>query len=106
MSTGAAAAAGTGGRPEGAPRTARRSLWMASLVFTTALAVGVTFLINRYVVGAGVSTDSQQRTLRILTWNIGGQEIRLRAGSYKRLSNYDTQNNSGFIMSTGYVARF
>jgi len=44
---------------------------MASLVLSTTLAVGLTYLINRYVVGAGVSTDSQQRTLRILTWNIG-----------------------------------
>jgi endonuclease/exonuclease/phosphatase family metal-dependent hydrolase len=44
---------------------------MASLVFITCLAVASTFLINRYVVGAGVSTDSDQRSLRILTWNIG-----------------------------------
>lgn len=54
-----------------APSVARRAMWMASLVFTTCLAVAATFLINRYVVGAGVSTDSQLRTLRILTWNIG-----------------------------------
>ncbi len=42
----------------------------------------------------------------IVTWQIGAQETRLRAGAYDRRSNYDTQNNSGFILSTGYVARF
>jgi endonuclease/exonuclease/phosphatase family metal-dependent hydrolase len=44
---------------------------MALLVAITALAVSATYLLNRYVVGAGLDPDRQQRSLRILTWNIG-----------------------------------
>lgn len=45
-------------------------LWIAVLLLITALATGATYLINRYL-GDAVSLEREQRTLRVMTWNIG-----------------------------------
>ena len=55
-------------------------------------------------------TDKRRDTIYrfegTISWRLLGADIQLRAGYYNRTSNYDTQEQDGLILSTGYVATF